>query len=223
MMNTLDTTKGARVYTPLTLSLYDAWVLGVSNRWAWRCPTKQVLLPFFEKHCRQHHLDVGVGSGFYLQHARWSQDTELTLLDMNQNSLQAAAKRAQVRRISMLQHDVMQPLPEALRQRYDSISLFYLLHCLPGSLNEKGTALSHLSSLLRPEGVLFGATILGKGVKHNRLGRKLMTAYNRKGIFHNHNDDLFSLQAELKRRFKEVDLSVEGTVALFSARYPKAA
>lgn len=222
-MNHLDTTKGARIYTPFTLSLYDAWVLGLSNRWAWRCSTKQVLLPFFEKHCRQQHLDVGVGSGFYLQHARWQRDTELTLLDMNQSSLQAAAKRAPVSRISLLQHDVMHPLPEALRERYDSISLFYLLHCLPGSLNEKGTALSHLTSLLQPDGVLFGATILGKGVKHNRLGRKLMHTYNRKGIFHNQNDDLFSLQAELKRRFKEVELDVKGTVALFSARYPKAA
>lgn len=128
MIKSLYSAKSTRLYNTLTTRLYDACVLGIANRWVWGCPTKQFMLPFFEKHRRQHHLDVGVGSGFYLKHARWPKGAELTLLDINQRHLQTAAKRAKVGRISLLQHDVMQPLPDGLIQRYDSISLFYLLH-----------------------------------------------------------------------------------------------
>ncbi|EKE5345053.1 methyltransferase, partial [Escherichia coli] len=42
-----NTDDGAKIYTPLTLKLYDWWVLGVSNRLAWGCPTKEHLLPHF--------------------------------------------------------------------------------------------------------------------------------------------------------------------------------
>lgn len=65
----LSTEAGASVYSPAVLKLYDWWVLGLSNRFAWECPTKTVLLPFFKEHIGQRHLDVGVGTGFYLAHA----------------------------------------------------------------------------------------------------------------------------------------------------------
>ncbi|EGP1514729.1 SAM-dependent methyltransferase, partial [Salmonella enterica] len=31
--------SGAKVYNPFTLSLYDWWVLNISNKYAWKCPT----------------------------------------------------------------------------------------------------------------------------------------------------------------------------------------
>lgn len=34
---------GQAVYTPLTLALYDAFVLGFSCRFAWRCPRARML------------------------------------------------------------------------------------------------------------------------------------------------------------------------------------
>lgn len=61
-----NTDDGAKIYTPLTLKLYDWWVLGVSNRLAWGCPTKEHLLPHFLEHLGNNHLDIGVGTGFYL-------------------------------------------------------------------------------------------------------------------------------------------------------------
>ncbi|EMW4421359.1 methyltransferase, partial [Escherichia coli] len=45
-----NTDDGAKIYTPLTLKLYDWWVLGVSNRLAWGCPTKEHLLPHYLEH-----------------------------------------------------------------------------------------------------------------------------------------------------------------------------
>ena len=58
----------ARYYTPLFLRLYDVFVLWFSNRFAWRCPTPTVLLPFFKAHIgTEAHMDVGVGTGYYLE------------------------------------------------------------------------------------------------------------------------------------------------------------
>ena len=56
-----NTDDGAKIYTPLTLKLYDWWVLGVSNRLAWGCPTKEHLLPHFLEHLGN------VGSGIQIQ------------------------------------------------------------------------------------------------------------------------------------------------------------
>ena len=48
---------------------------------------------------------------------------------------------------------------------------------------------SNLRPYLVSGGVFFGSTILGRGVEHNLLGRRLMRLYNRKGIFSNLEDD----------------------------------
>ena len=61
---------GAAVYSPLTLALYDVWVLAISNRYAWRCLTRSVLLPFFQAQVRDRHLDIGMGTGYYLANAQ---------------------------------------------------------------------------------------------------------------------------------------------------------
>jgi SAM-dependent methyltransferase len=211
----------AAVYSPLVLKLYDWWVLGVSNRLAWECPTSTVLLPFFREHLGARHLDVGVGTGYYLARAGISAGAELTLLDLNENSLRAAAARSGVA-ATAVRHDVTAPLPAEMHGRFDSVSLFYLLHCLPGSMVEKETAIAGLKAGLAPGGVMYGATILGEAAGHNAFGRKLMQVYNRKGIFGNRADTQESLEAALGRHFGRVDVRRRGKVALFVAREPVA-
>ncbi len=209
---------GAAVYSPLTLALYDAWVLGISNRYAWCCPTTEVLLPFFCANVRTRHMDVGVGTGYYLAKARLSADTQITLLDLNLNSLEAAKRRIGRANTRTIQHDVLSPI--AGEQRFDSISLFYLLHCLPGPLDAKAAIFGHLKHNLQPDGVLFGATILGDEAGHHRFGRKLMAVYNKKGIFGNCDDTQAGFDAHLREHFREVKLRREGRVLLFCAAQP---
>ncbi|KUM44499.1 class I SAM-dependent methyltransferase [Pseudomonas sp. EpS/L25] len=213
-----DSQAGAAVYSPLTLRLYDAWVLGISNRYAWGCPTAEVLLPFFRQHVGRRHLEVGVGTGYYLAKAELAADSEVTLLDLNPASL-AAARQRLGRPAQVLRHDVLEPLPATVGP-FDSIALFYLLHCLPGSLAQKGRVFAQLATGLAPGGVLFGATILGDAAGHNGFGRRLMALYNRKGIFGNAGDSLADLEGELRKHFAQVELRQVGRVALFSAREP---
>ncbi|MCQ2996037.1 class I SAM-dependent methyltransferase [Pseudomonas syringae] len=209
---------GAAVYSPLTLKLYDAWVLGISNQFAWHCPTRQVLQPFFDRHVGARHLDVGVGTGYYLAKARLPDTTHVTLLDLNPSSLQAAKDRFGRADTQVLQHDVFKPLDASQHGRYDSISLFYLLHCLPGTMDEKAQVFASLKPCLKNNGVLFGATILGDAADHNGFGRKLMDIYNKKGIFGNRSDTVAGLRNALELHFAQVSIEVVGKVALFSAR-----
>jgi len=218
---TLDTQAGAAVYSPWVLKLYDAWVLGISNRWAWQCSTTDVLLPFYRKHVRARHLDVGVGTGFYLEHASFGPAQNLSLLDLNENSLRNAAVRLGRADVSWFVQDVMQPLSALGDRKYDSIALFYLLHCLPGDMADKACVFDHLKQHLADGGVLYGATILGDAAGHNAFGRKLMNVYNKKGIFGNRADTLESLEQALRQHFIDVELKQHGKVACFTARKPK--
>lgn len=108
------------------------------------------------------------------------------------------------------------PFPEKIV--FDSVSAFYLLHCLPGTFVEKQYAIANLTKHLSPAGVLYGATILGDEARHNRLGGKLMEIYNRKGIFGNRSDTLASLRSMLETQFHNVDIWQQGKVAMFIAQ-----
>jgi len=205
--------ESASIYSSLVLRLYDFWVLQISNTYAWRCSTRRHLLPFFKEFSRQRHLDVGVGTGFYPSKAIKS--GHLFLLDSNPNCLRAARERCKELMVTSICHDVFQPFSTPVA--FDSISLFYLLHCLPGAMDDKETVIVNLKQNLTPAGVLYGATILGYGEDHNWLGRKLMQLYNKKGVFGNANDTSEALSGILQRHFTNVSVQVIGRVALFSA------
>lgn len=205
------------IYSPALLRWYDVIVLGISNRLIWRCPTPR-LLDFFNRHVSGNHLDVGVGTGYFLDRCRFPvEHPRVTLLDANPHCLKAAARRLARYQPQTIRCDITQPI-EYQGERFDSISLNYVLHCLPGPLPQKARVLDHLRPLLNPGGVLFGATLLAEGAPRSWAARRLMAAYNRQGIFGNAADSLDDLRVELERRFDEVQLEVVGCAALFTGQ-----
>lgn len=207
---------GQAVYSRRTLAIYDFVVLGVSNRFIWRCPTHH-LARHYQQHVTDNHLDVGVGSGFFLDRCRFSSTSpRLALMDLNNDALSYAGQRVSRYRPESYQRNVLEPIPFD-GGRFDSIAINYLLHCLPGDLATKSIVFDHLSALMNPGATLFGATLLQGGVPRSRLARTLMGTYNKKGIFSNQQDDLESLRRELNRRFRKVSIDVVGCAALFSA------
>ena len=209
---------GQRVYTPLVLWGYDLLVLGFSNRFVWRCRSAR-MLERYNSYVGARHLDVGVGTGWFLEHCDWPVDTpQITLLDLNENSLAVASKRIRRHAPATMQANVLDPV-DLGDVRFDSIGTNYLFHCLPGEIESKAaTVASNLCPYLSSDGVLFGSTILGRGVSHNLLGRGLMRLYNRKGIFSNLEDDQRGLEQGLASQLTDVDVEVVGAVALFAGR-----
>ncbi|CZR69177.1 uncharacterized protein PAC_19077 [Phialocephala subalpina] len=215
-----DSAPGAAIYSSLVLLIYDFWVLFISNLYAWRCPTGTILVPFFNKNISKKHLDVGVGTGYYLAHAPLTASHSITLLDLNRNSLDAANRRIGGKAKTLL-HDALEPLPIEEGERFDSVSLCYLLHCMPGPPERKVKLFANLRGVLSEKGVLFGTTVLGQGVEHNAFGRYLMSLYNKKGLFGNELDSRKVFEDALRENFEEVDCRIEGVVLLFEARRPR--
>ncbi|AJE21295.1 class I SAM-dependent methyltransferase [Azotobacter chroococcum] len=208
---------GQAVYTRRTLALYDFVVLGVSNPFIWKCPTRR-LEDHYARHLSANHLDVGVGTGYFLDRCRFPADTpRVALMDLNPDTLAFAAQRIVRYAPKTYRRNVLEPIAFS-GEGFDSVGVNYLLHCLPGSLAEKAVVFDHLKALMNPGAVIFGSTLLQGGVPRSALARGLMAAYNRKGIFSNREDDLETLQHELGQRFREVSVEVLGCAALFSGR-----
>jgi SAM-dependent methyltransferase len=209
---------GQQLYSPLLLASYDLFVLRFSNRFAWRCPWPR-LLEAYDRHVSARHLDIGVGTGFFLDRCRWPVDQpEITLLDLNPSSLAAAARRIRRYVPRTVQASALEPLPLG-EERFDSVGLNFLLHCLPGPVEHKARAVVQgVTPHLAPGAVVFGSTVLGRGVHHNVVGGALMRLYNRKGVFSNLDDDREGLERALSADLSSVEVEVIGTVALFSAR-----
>ncbi len=171
----------------------------------------------FIKNVTTNHLDVGVGTGYYLDKCLSNTERRVALLDLNLNSLNSAASRISRFDPEIYHANGLDRL-ELKCDNFDSISINYLLHCLPGSIKEKSIVFANLRPYLNEKGVLFGSTILGKGVKKSYLASKLMSIYNHKGIFDNNLDSLTELTSSLREHFKEVDIRTLGCVAVFTAK-----
>lgn len=212
---TADVAAGQAIYTLPMLAAYDSVVHGVCSRLAWKCPTRR-LLRHYDAHVTANHLDVGVGTGYFLDRCRFpSPSPRIALMDLNRNALDFTARRIARYRPAVYRRNVLQPL-SLDSGKFDSVGLGYVLHCMPGPMASKAVAFDQLKALMNPGGVLFGSTVLHGGVECNWAARRLMDAYNRRGIFANRDDHLQDLDTGLRRRFEDVSIEVVGCVALFS-------
>lgn len=207
---------GQKEYTPWFLEIYDWLVLGFFGPVVWRCPTRR-LVEHYRRYIRRRHLDVGPGTGYFLERARLPAGAQVTLLDPNPNVLAHAARRI-AHAPSVIEADVLLPL--AVDGRFDSVAMNYVLHCLPGPMRRKAAAIRNVAAVLEPGGVLFGATVLGTPELHTWLSRAALRANNRREVFDNLSDTEAGLREILSESFEAVDVDVVGTVAIFSATTP---
>lgn len=210
---------GAAVYSRPLLSIYDWYVLGFSNTFVWQCPSR-LIVDFYNEHVSGKHLDVGVGTGYFLDKCKFPiPHPIIALVDINVNCLQTTGRRLRRYHPTTYLANVLEPLPIEAAD-FDSIGLNYLLHCLPGNLLSKGAVFRNLKPLMRSkEGVVFGTTILGTGVKQNFIARNLLRVYNSKRIFSNTLDSAIDLERIVKENFGDYTMRIVGCVAFFTGRF----
>jgi len=210
--------KGQRGYNRFLLAIYDPWVLGFMARAVWRSP----IPPAVERYRRllgRRHLDVGPGTGYFLDKAGPPAGTEITLLDPNPNVLAKASRRLAAMNPVAIEADAMKPLP--VEGRFDSAGLSYVLHCLRGPQEHKAVAIRHIADVLEPNGVLFGGTVLGLGERHTPQARAVLRAFNWAGDFDNLGDTAEGLRRILEASFETVEVDVVGSTANFEASGPR--
>lgn len=209
--------SGYTIYNRAFLPIYDLFVLGFVCRFIWKCPAHH-LLELYHRHVTANHLDVGVGTGYFLDHCKFQIDMpRLVLMDLNTYCLETSAKRLSRYSPDVYCRNVLGPISIDI-EPFDSVAINGLLHCLPGTMRNKGVVFDHLKPFLNPGGVLFGCTILNKGVRKSRVAQWVTNRLNKRGVFTNLEDDLEDLREELSKRFQQNSVQVIGCMALFWAR-----
>ena len=209
---------GQSEYTRLLLNLYDPLVLGPIARFVWRCPTTG-LVERYRRHIRGRHLDVGPGTGYFLERSGLPAGNSVTILDPNRNVLRHCSRRLPQFDVTAAEADVLKPLPVA--GPFDSAALHLVIHCLPGPLSRKAAAVANVAAILAPTGVLFGASVLGNSGRHTWAARRMLGAFNRQGGFDNLADSEEGLREILSASFDHVELETIGSIAIFAATNPR--
>jgi SAM-dependent methyltransferase len=212
--------KGQAGYNPFLLAIYDPFVLGFMARAVWRCPTPPVV-ERYRRHLGRRHLDVGPGTGYFIEKAGPPAGTEVTLLDPNPNVLARSSRRLAAMHPTTVEADVMKPLP--VEGPFDSAALSYVLHCLRGPMSNKAAAIRNVAAVLEPDGVLFGGTVLGTAEQHTPQARAVLWAFNRRGDFDNLGDTAKELRQILEESLQTVEVDVIGSIAHFTATGPRRA
>jgi ubiquinone/menaquinone biosynthesis C-methylase UbiE len=212
--------KGQSGYNAAMLAVYDVWVLKFMTRAVWKVPVAGGV-DSYRQHIGRRHLDVGPGTGYFIEAADPPSDTEITLLDPNQTVLRHAAKRLERWHPVTVEADVMKPLP--VEGTYDSAALSFVLHCIRGPEANKAMAVRNIADVLTPQGVLFGGTVLGLHSDHTRSARAFLRAANKQGGFDNVDDTAESVRRILEASFASVEVDVVGSAAFFVATNPDVA
>ncbi len=209
---------GQRDYNRVLLNAYDPLVLGPIARFVWRCPSS-VLEERYRRLIRDHHLDVGPGTGYFLEHSGLPPRSAVTILDPNPTVLRHVSRRLRAFDVTAVEADVLKPLPVA--GPFQSAALHLVLHCLPGPLERKARAVANVAAVLAPDGVLFGASVLGSEGDHTWLARRFLAVFNRQRGFDNLADTEAGLRSILDASFEQVELDIVGSAALFTASRPR--
>ena len=210
--------RGQSDYTRPLLKLYDPLVLGLAARFVWRCPTTR-LVEGYRQHIRDRHLDVGPGTGYFIEQSGLPDGSRVTIVDPNPNALDHASRRLRNLDVTAVEADVLKPLP--IDGPFDTAALHLVLHCLPGPFPRKSAAVANVAAVLAPTGVLFGASVLGPSGPQTWLSRRVLAAFNRRGAFDNLNDTEEGLREILTASFEHVELETVGSVAIFAATNPR--
>jgi SAM-dependent methyltransferase len=214
---TADADRGQAAFTRTGLALYDLLVLRGVCPWVWRCPNERIHAAY-RQHLSNNHLEVGVGTGYFLDRARFSDAApRVALLDLNTHCLARTARRIARYHPEIYRADVLQPIVLDVRH-FDSIALNYVVHCLPASWPDKGVVFEHLKTLLNPGGTLFGATLVQGDVPQTAAAAGLMRWFNARGTLHNQADTRIRLVEGLEQHLNDVQVEQVGCVALFSGR-----
>lgn len=219
MRITRTTRDGARIYSPVLLAIYDLLIMKVLTPCVWRCPADHYA-DLYRDHMSRNHADVGVGTGYFLDRCAYQPgEVRIGLFDLQPNCLEHTSRRIARFQPETYQCDALRPIPFDA-DRFDSIALGGILHCIPGDMAVKGAVFDSIRPLMHADTKVFGYTILNRGVAKTMLSRATYFMLQKLKVINGLNDSASQLTQELKKRFDGVDVKVIGCMAIFVAHSP---
>lgn len=212
----LKTARSQQYFNKLSLFFYDAILYGVLSKYAWGSSTER-LDAHYARYACANHLEVGVGTGFLLDRVAFPAATRLALMDLSPACLAATRRKLARHAPATYVQNILEPVTQQIAP-FDSIGVNYVMHCVPGSFQDKTIAFVNLAALLAPDGTLFGTTVLSRDVRKNLLARPFMWLMNALGVFNNRADSARELEAGLRAHFQLVQMEIVGVTAFFAVR-----
>jgi len=216
------TTLGQMFFTSMSHHLYDLSLYRFITNKIWCCPTER-LLDNYADNITNNHLEIGVGSGYFLHHTLCADFlNRLALLDLNKRCLTKSARRLKVYKPVTLHQSALSPFSPAIGG-YSSVGMNYVLHCIPGSFGDNRGIFDNVHAALADNGVFFGATLLPGRANGRLAARAFMRLLNLVGIFRNDtrrtNDKhrVEDLKGVLESVFAKVELTLVGDAVIFCA------
>lgn len=209
-----------KAYTKLGLRMYDPLIVNLVAPRVWGC-SPDILVEHYREHVTSNHADIGVGTGYFLDHCGFdSPAPRLALIDLQPNCLAYTARRLSRYQPQTYLRDVLSPMETIPGGPFDSIALGGIIHCLAGDLQRKCKVFDTVAPLTRPGTKIFGYTLVYDGVPLSASRRLVHPFLNRLRVIDNSNDRLSDLRRELRGRFIESHVELIGCMALFSAIVP---
>ena len=208
---THDATKA---YTRPLLGVYDALIMGLLSRVAWRCPPA-LFVNYYDLLVSANHAEIGVGTGYCLDRCHAGID-RLALIDLNPNCLDHAGAR--LARYAPTTHlrNVLEPV-HVSGAPFKTIALGGVLHCLPGTMQDKGRVFDNLRPILKRDGVVFGDSLVSDAGALGPAALAARAVLNRLRIVNNKLDTSDGLRHELAARFDYYVVTRVGAFAFFIA------
>ena len=208
--------QGYKLYGNKNLKKYDSLVLGFTGKLISNSDAKKLISSLYRKNLSSNHLDIGPGSGYFLDNTPFPTDNpKLVLSDIHPDCLSYCAKRLTRYNPLFFQTNILSPFQ--VNTTFDSISMNWVLHCIPGQLNQKlNVVCRNIVPILNRKGTFFGSTVIGKKGNFNFFGNVFNYVYNWMGVFSNLDDDVESLKKVLEKYFDNVNITIHGSLALFS-------
>jgi len=217
-MNTLAASHpdSIKAYSPLGLLFYDPLIMNGVAPHVWDCPSAE-LVAHYREHATGNHADVGVGTGYCLDHAGLpGERPRLALIDLQPHCLDHTARRLARYHPECHRRDVLEPV-RGIGPAFDSIALNGVLHCLAGTLADKARVFDNLAPLARPGTKVFGCTLVSDHIARRWRRRALHALLNQLRVIDNRRDFVADLRAALEARYIDCHIRVVGCMALFSA------
>ncbi len=208
------THDAARIYTRPLLAVYDTMVMRVLDRLVWRCPSWR-FTNMYDVLATPRHLEIGVGTGYCLDRTHTEFD-RLALVDLNPNCLDVASARLDRYAPTTHVSNVLESVSLG-GERFSSIALGGVLHCLPGSMQEKARVFDNLHPAMTDDCVVFGYSMVSDAGALSMAGRLMRAALNRLRVINNYDDTSEALRDELESRFDYASVTRFGGLAFFVA------
>jgi len=208
---------GQMFFSTMSHRLYDTGLYKFVTGSIWRCPTA-LLLDNYADNISNNHLEVGVGSGYFLRRTLCADYLDrLMLSDLNRRCLAKSSSKLAAFAPITLRHNIQRAFPDNVRG-FSSVGMNYVLHCIPGRFSANQAIFQNVHAALDKGGVFFGSTLIPGRLGDGIASWLFMRVLNGLGIFNNSNHRVAELKGALEVYFSKVEISMVGNAAVFVAQ-----